>query len=212
MLGLLTKLTQLIPTNHLSSVCLNKKADIVFALDSSNQISTQDFWNQIRFVREFAKNLDIGPNKTRVGLIVYTDQVLEGFELNTYQDVHDVTTGLLAVERSAGGTRIGEAVRYIRTKSFRRSLARRNVAQIGVILAASQSYNIGRTKKEADMARKSGIKLFAIGAGKTSFYIELIFICVCYTWFSEIFLSSYAIKLSVVLGTRCKSMIADWIP
>ncbi|XP_046582977.1 cartilage matrix protein-like isoform X2 [Haliotis rubra] len=149
----------------LQRLCLNKKADIVFALDSSNQISTQDFWNQIRFVREFAKNLDIGPNKTRVGLIVYTDQVLEGFELNTYQDVHDVTTGLLAVERSAGGTRIGEAVRYIRTKSFRRSLARRNVAQIGVILAASQSYNIGRTKKEADMARKSGIKLFAIGAG-----------------------------------------------
>ncbi len=147
-------------------MCRNKRADIVFALDSSNHISTQDFWNQIRFVREYAKNLDIGPDKTRVGLIVYTDQVLEGFELNTHQDVRDVTTGLLAVQRSAGGTRISEALRYIRTKSFRRSLARRDVAQVGVILAGSHSYNIGKTKKEADISRKSGIKLFAIGAGK----------------------------------------------
>ncbi|XP_050408316.1 collagen alpha-1(XII) chain isoform X5 [Patella vulgata] len=150
----------------LEPACRNKKADIVFAIDSSNGINRNDYWQQIRFVREVARRMDIGENKTRVGLIVYTDQVLRQFDLSDHTNMKPLLEAIISSRRSAGGTRIDNAVRYVRTKSFRRSLSRPGAAQVAVFIAGSKSRNIHKTKKEAGDARSAGMTLFSIGVGK----------------------------------------------
>ncbi|KAK6192780.1 hypothetical protein SNE40_004195 [Patella caerulea] len=150
----------------LEPACRNKEADIVFAIDSSNGINRNDYWQQIRFVREVARRMDIGENKTRVGLIVYTDQVMHQFDLSDHTNMKPLLEAIISSRRSAGGTRIDNAVRYVRTKSFRRSLSRPNAAQVAVFIAGSKSRNIHKTKKEAGDARSAGMTLFSIGVGK----------------------------------------------
>ena len=49
--------------------------DIVFALDNSDAVTHDDFWQMIRFVRDFARGLDIRQNGTRIGVVLYSDTV-----------------------------------------------------------------------------------------------------------------------------------------
>ncbi|ESO97406.1 hypothetical protein LOTGIDRAFT_231577 [Lottia gigantea] len=151
--------------SNLNAECREKTMDIVFAIDSSNDISRNDYWRQIRFVREVARRMDISKNKTRVGLIVYADQVLHQFDLNDYTKMKPLLNRIITARRTAGGTRIDNAIRYVRTKSFRRSVSRNNTAQVGVIIAGTKSRNLHRTKKEANEARKAGLTLISIGVG-----------------------------------------------
>ncbi|KAK6967679.1 hypothetical protein BgiMline_027517, partial [Biomphalaria glabrata] len=54
--------------------CENKPVDIVFALDSSDVVTSRDFWHQVKFVRDFTLTLDIGSNRTRIGVLLFSDK------------------------------------------------------------------------------------------------------------------------------------------
>ena len=55
--------------------CLNKKTDILFALDNSDAVTQSDFRQVIRFVRDFVRGLDLHVNRTRVGLVLFSKTV-----------------------------------------------------------------------------------------------------------------------------------------
>lgn len=58
-----------------SPVCQMKSVDVVFALDSSTNISPMAFWHQVKFVRDVTVGLDIGFDRTRIGVVMYSDKV-----------------------------------------------------------------------------------------------------------------------------------------
>lgn len=110
-------------------------------------------------------NFVIGQNRSRIGAILYSDQVQQLIDLPQYETREELSFALDRVEKSAGGTRMDEAIRYIRTKSFRRSVSRRHAAQVAIIITASPSSSIHSTKKQATEARRAGITLIPIGIG-----------------------------------------------
>ena len=63
-----------------SPVCKDKYVDVIFAIDSSDNLGPMDLWYQKKFVRDFAMGMDIGPEKSRVGVVFYTDYVRVCYE------------------------------------------------------------------------------------------------------------------------------------
>lgn len=138
---------------------------MVFAFDSSNNVRPHEFRKQLEFAQRITKTIVIGQNRSRVGAILYSDQVQNLIDLPEYETQEEVVRALDKVEKSAGGTRMDEAIRYIRTKSFRRSVSRHNAAQVAIIITASPTSSLHLTKKQAHVARKAGITLIPVGIG-----------------------------------------------
>jgi len=63
---------------------------MVFVLDSSGSIGTANFEKVKRFVQDVINAFDIGFNKTRVGVIQYSDWVQNIFDLNTHSNKADM--------------------------------------------------------------------------------------------------------------------------
>jgi len=69
---------------------------MVFVLDSSGSIGTANFLKVKQFVKDVINAFDIGFDKTRVGVIQYSDSVQLIFDLNKYSNKADM---LAAVDR-----------------------------------------------------------------------------------------------------------------
>ena len=121
------------------SVCAGRRTDVVFALDSSDNIEDSDYLKQADFVGDIVQTLDISPNKTRVGSILYSEQIEKMFNLDDFDTVQGVRVGLERLGMTAGGSRVDLAMKHILTKSFRRSLSRDSAAHVGVIITSSPS-------------------------------------------------------------------------
>ena len=75
------------------SVCENNIFDLVIVLDSSGSIEEAGTgnWNLTKaFVVNILQGLDIGPQATRVGLVMFSRNVRNEFFLNTYSFRNDM--------------------------------------------------------------------------------------------------------------------------
>ena len=55
---------------------------------------------------------------------------MPGFDLNEFTDLSWALNDLYNMQRIYGKTRLDEVIRYVRTKSYRRSESRRDTAQV----------------------------------------------------------------------------------
>lgn len=137
----------------------------MFAFDSSNNIVTDDFHREIDFANNLLDMLSVSSTATRVGALLYSDQIQTIFELGEYSEVGDMKSALNEVRRTAGGSRMDVAIRHIRTKSFRRRIARRDAAQVAILVTGSPAMYLQRSKRQASKARDAGIALIPVGIG-----------------------------------------------
>ncbi|CAL1535306.1 unnamed protein product, partial [Lymnaea stagnalis] len=147
------------------NICDKKPVDLIFALDSSDNVTSKDFWYQVKFVRDFSLGLDVGPDRSRIGVLLYSDKVVHVFDVNDHNSLSSAIDDLYHMTRTYGGTSIEEVIHYARTKSFRRTVARRDAAQLIVLITGGASKNLHKVKREANMARKTGVEIMAIGVG-----------------------------------------------
>ena len=91
-----------------TSACEDRVMDVYFVVDTSKSISTKELAAAEETVRYIINNFDIGPNKTRIGLITYNRHVFQDFQLNTYPDRASINALEAIVTREdgiKGGTR-----------------------------------------------------------------------------------------------------------
>lgn len=146
-------------------MCKDGVSDVIFALDSTTSVSDADIENQLSFAKEIVNSLNVQENGTRVGAILYSDQVVNALDMNDLYDRNDVIATLEKTKRTAGSNRLDVAIKHIRTKSFRRGLARRNSAQLAVVITGSPSTYKQYTRQEAKKAEESDITIIPIGVG-----------------------------------------------
>lgn len=86
--------------------CPKQKTDLMFLIDGSGSIGSYVFKHEVlRFVREFVELFDIGHEKTRVGLIQYSDQIRHEFDLNQYADKESLLQAITQTQYLTGLTR-----------------------------------------------------------------------------------------------------------
>ncbi|KAL3858157.1 hypothetical protein ACJMK2_012763 [Sinanodonta woodiana] len=146
--------------------CRGKALDIVFALDSSDNIIDEDLEQQAMFFRSLVDQFDVTSGNVRFGSFMYSDQIQKMFDLNEYENAETIKDALMKLGTTAGSSRVSHALTHVLTKSFRRSITRPNAAQVGIIITGSPSKHMEQSKKVAMKAKRSGLQFIAIGVGE----------------------------------------------
>jgi hypothetical protein len=116
------------------------------------------FFLQMNIKKNRKDELDTGDrtktNKIEnIAAILYSDQVQRLIDFPEYGTHEEIVNALNRVEKSAGGSRIDEAIRYIRTKSFRRSVARSHATQVAIIITASPTSALHKRTYHRNISR-----------------------------------------------------------
>uniref|UniRef100_A0A194APR9 VWFA domain-containing protein n=1 Tax=Pinctada fucata TaxID=50426 RepID=A0A194APR9_PINFU len=155
--------------------CTGMVADVIFLVDESGSLGSQKNFNkEIGFVRNVIRDMDIGPKKTQVGLIVFADTPRTILQLNDTRTNDEIQKALKSVNWGQGNTFTDRALQKMMQEGFTKSSgARDGVPRIGVVITDGNSTYPHFTEVRADEAKAKNIHLFAIGIG-TPYINELI--------------------------------------
>lgn len=143
--------------------------DLIFALDTSGSIGSENFNNAKESIERIVSSLKIGPNNTRVAVITFSTDVRLLFNLNTYRDNASLIQAIRRIPYTGGLTNTAEAIRVLRSGVLSETLGVRpsnETTQIAIILTDGRSNLPNVTKQEAEMLHnETDFKVFAVGVG-----------------------------------------------
>ncbi|XP_012578442.1 PREDICTED: matrilin-2 isoform X3 [Condylura cristata] len=150
------------------SSCENKRADLVFIIDSSRSVNTHDYAKVKEFIVNILQFLDIGPDVTRVGLLQYGSTIKNEFSLKTFKRKSEVERAVKRMRHLSTGTMTGLAIQYALNIAFSEAEGarplRENVPRVIMIVTDGRPQD--SVAKVAAKARDTGILIFAIGVGQ----------------------------------------------
>lgn len=136
-------------------------------MDASTSVQ-QDNWNKILLsTRRLVQEIDIDGDKVRIGVIVFGNDAEVKFHLNSYNNKPDILRAISRIRYSYGRTNTADALKLMRTNVFRRRNGdRSDVPNVAIVITDGVSnINNESTIPEANLARRRGIQIFAIGIG-----------------------------------------------
>uniref|UniRef100_A0A8C2YA82 Collagen type XXII alpha 1 chain n=1 Tax=Coturnix japonica TaxID=93934 RepID=A0A8C2YA82_COTJA len=146
----------------------NVHYDLVFILDASSSVGKEDFEKVRQWVSNLVETFEIGPDKTRVGVVRYSDQPTTEFDLGKYKTREEIKEAARKIQYYGGNTNTGDALRYINTYSFSKEaggrLSDRTVKKVAILLTDGRSQDY--VLDPANAARQAGIRIFAVGVGE----------------------------------------------
>ncbi|XP_058841909.1 collagen alpha-1(VII) chain isoform X4 [Acipenser ruthenus] len=152
-------------TTKTEPICGKVKADIVFLVDESWSIGTNNF-NKLkdflfRIVTYFPK---IGPEGTQVAIVHYSDNPRIEFHLNQFKDRNSVLRAIRAVHYGGGNTKTGRGIGYVLKEVFQVSVGmRQNVPHLLVLVTDGRAQD--DVAPPARFAHVLGIRVLAVGVG-----------------------------------------------
>ncbi|XP_051827099.1 collagen alpha-1(XXII) chain-like [Antechinus flavipes] len=148
--------------------CKNVHYDLVFILDTSSSVGKDDFEKVRQWVANLVETFEIGPDRTRVGVVRYSDRTITEFELGKYWTQEEVKTAARNIDYHGGNTNTGDALRYITTYSFSKEAGGRPsdrvIKKVAILLTDGRSQDI--VLDAATAAHNAGIRIFAVGVGE----------------------------------------------
>ncbi|CDQ82903.1 unnamed protein product [Oncorhynchus mykiss] len=153
---------------HFLSGCKNVHYDLVFILDTSSSVGKENFEKIRQWVSNLVESFDVGPDKTRVAVVRYSDRPTTEFNLGRYSTMDEVKRAARNIRYLGGNTMTGDAISYTTTNIFtERAGARpaaRGIQKVAILLTdgRSQDYVLEPSKAAA----KAGVRMFAVGIGE----------------------------------------------
>lgn len=147
------------------AACEKEKADLVFLIDQSGSIGSQDYNTMKMFTTELVNSFNVSEDLVRVGLAQFSDTFQHEFYLNQFYSEQVVTKHILAMQQLGGGTTIGRALDSIRVyfEAAQGGRRKEGISQNLVLITDGQSQD--EVQDAADRLRALGIEVFAIGIG-----------------------------------------------
>ncbi|KAI8477848.1 Cartilage matrix protein [Branchiostoma belcheri] len=146
--------------------------DIIFVLDGSGSVGSDNFEKIKTFVSKTVARFNIGPTETQFGVIQYNTQPHSEILLNDYQDAASLQQAISGIRYLQGGTNTGKALRYLANNAFStKNGARAEVSKVTIVVTDGQSAD--DVVRPALNAGKEGIVLYAVGIGGEVDYQEL---------------------------------------
>ncbi|XP_033728444.1 collagen alpha-1(XII) chain-like [Pecten maximus] len=147
--------------------CGQSEQDIIFVLDSSTSVGTDNFREVLNFVKDLLSNADIDSGRVRVGTLIYSTGVEVRFNLNEFNTKADVFRAIDNIPYILGNTNTAGGIRVMSTEMFTsRNGDREGIPNIAFVITDGQSnINTKDTIPNAELARISGIDIYAIGIG-----------------------------------------------
>ncbi|KAK1806738.1 hypothetical protein P4O66_005244, partial [Electrophorus voltai] len=150
------------------SPCKGKALDFIFVIDSSRSVRPHDYEKVKLFIRDMVQFLDVGENRTRVGLLQYGSLMQNEFFLNAFYSKEAVQEAVGQMEHLASGTMTGLALQFLREEAFSAAHGARSV-ELGVprvAMVVTDGRPQDSVEEEAELTRQAGIEVFAVGVGR----------------------------------------------
>jgi len=114
--------------------------DVIFVVDESTSIGTEDFEMMKSFLRQLVSRLDIDSGNTRVGLVTFSDDVGTVFNLTDHSSVASLQLAISSLRYRTGNTYTATALAYVRTTMMTSAVGDRpNVPNIVAVLTDGES-------------------------------------------------------------------------
>ncbi len=146
-----------------------------FVIDSSGSIrdnnpqdgSYDNYELQLDFLANLVRAFTIGPDDTRVGAIVFSEQVILQFPLSQYDSAQDITQAILAIPYLGQTTNTPEALLQTRTQCFSQANGDRpNVPNLAIVVTDGVPFPDSRRDpalEEARNLRNARVTVISIG-------------------------------------------------
>ncbi|XP_050409287.1 collagen alpha-5(VI) chain [Patella vulgata] len=165
--------TALLINGQTADECGGYAADVMFLLDTSSSIEIDDFRKQLQFTQDVVKIFDIGRERTKVGVALFSDTVYPQFDLNAYNSKGHIVDRIGKIGYRGGRTNTAEALSFLRTKVFTQDQVRQGVPRIAIVLTDGLSNYPDETVRESKELHLNGITVFVIGIGNQTDTNEL---------------------------------------
>ena len=121
--------------------------DVVFVVDESASVGSEDFTTIKLFLSQLVSRLDIDRGNTRVGLITFATNVVTVFNLNAHSSVKSLKSAISSLSFTGGGTSdTAAALAHVRTRMLTEAAGDRdNVHNIVIIITDGRANNFNAT-------------------------------------------------------------------
>ncbi|XP_067994165.1 collagen alpha-3(VI) chain [Melanerpes formicivorus] len=140
--------------------------DVVFLIDSSDNVRPDGLAHIRDFISRIVQQLEVGPNKVRIGVVQFSNNVFPEFYLKTHKSKNAVLQAIRRL-RLRGGSPVnaGKALDYVVKNYFIKSAGSRiedGVPQHLVVILGDQSQD--DVNRPATMITSTSIKPLGVGA------------------------------------------------
>ena len=142
----------------------------MFVLDSSGSIGSANFQKIRNFVEAVVNDLEIGPTRTQVGVIVFSSSASMAFNLSTYSTREELTSAISCIPYIGGGTNTAAALYLLVNEGFAEARPKiEGVPRIAIVVTDGQSNEPSRTVVAAEVLRQvPSITTYAVGIGNAN--------------------------------------------
>uniref|UniRef100_A0A674KBI9 VWFA domain-containing protein n=1 Tax=Terrapene triunguis TaxID=2587831 RepID=A0A674KBI9_9SAUR len=140
---------------------LNMKADIILLVDSSESIRPVDFQKMKDFMQLIVNRSDIGADKVQIGLLQFSSEPQEEFQLNRYGSKADLRRAISGIRQIKSGTMTGKALTFASSYFDEPKGGRPRVKQYLIVITDGEAQDVVR--EPAETIRGKGITIYAIG-------------------------------------------------
>ena len=153
--------------------CANP-ADIMFLLDGSDSIDSQE-WAQARaFVARMIDDFDITPDTINVGITVYSSDIDNHIPLTPFTQKIVLKFRTTTLPHPTGiTTNTARGIQKVRDTFLAQPFSRRSAPKIAIVITDGTSVNPAETIRQANLAKEAGIRMIAVGVGNNVFEEEL---------------------------------------
>uniref|UniRef100_A0A665VIL6 Collagen alpha-1(XII) chain n=1 Tax=Echeneis naucrates TaxID=173247 RepID=A0A665VIL6_ECHNA len=160
--GQITPLTPSSSTTVFPECSASAIADVVFLVDGSWSVGTPNFKYIRNFISAAAGAFHVGEDKTRVGVMQYSDDARTEFNLKQHLTRPALMRAISTLPYKGGNTRTGDALNYVLKNAFTEaSGARKGFPKVLVIITDGTSEDA--VESQARQLRSSGVEIFVLG-------------------------------------------------
>ncbi|RXN00332.1 Collagen alpha-4(VI) chain [Acipenser ruthenus] len=155
-----------------TTYCEIQKADIVFLIDGSTSISSEDFKTMKKFLTAMVINFDIRPNRVQIGVAQYSDLYEKLFYLRSFSDISTFQNQIENISQLLGDTHIANALKNVKDFFTRSAGSRKSegVEQILVVITDGVAQDKDYVFQAAEDLRQDSITIYALGIGNIDVY------------------------------------------
>ncbi|XP_005799450.1 collagen alpha-1(XXVIII) chain-like [Xiphophorus maculatus] len=148
--------------------CKERPMELVFVIDSSESVGPENFEIIKDFVTRLVDRTTVGRNSTRIGLILYSLDVLLEFNLARYLTKEDVKEAIRKMPYMGEGTYTGTAIRKATQEAFFN--ARFGVQKVAIVITDGQTDKRDPVKLDLAVreAHAANIEMYALGIVNSS--------------------------------------------
>ncbi|XP_067148283.1 collagen alpha-6(VI) chain-like [Apteryx mantelli] len=142
------------------NACKNLRADIVFLVDSSKSIRPAEFQKVKDFMQSFVTKVDVGLDNVRIGLLQFSSEIREEFQLDRYSTMTDLQRAIQEMQQIKSRTLTGKALTFAASYFDRYRGGRPELKQYLIVITDGKSQD--PVKIPARAIRDKSITIYAI--------------------------------------------------